>query len=276
MRLKNFICLFIISSMASASSAQVYPVCISQEGGVIVNRDASGGISGQLRVQRGLVLSGHPASHQISLQKWEIVDLPPLDTLSEETKLRLAIREFYKALDFRGNLEGYVSGQVHSYLGWAFMLLGIEMHRQADKLRHKARHFKQASYRSFQSSINHYWLALKQQPESLRYYTAQDLVQAVIASGNLYRALTTIDQIEQIKLKPNPIIDHRLIRMKADIYWIMGRYREAGLVYEEWIKRGKTEPNLSPPSLIYERLAYLKETTGHPNNLPARSELEWR
>jgi len=253
-----------------------HSVIKKQEGSGIVNQAPIGTLSPDLRVDRGLVLSGHNLSHLISLQTWELAGLPKLDRLSNEAKLKLAIQEFRAAINQRNKLEGYTLGQVYAFMGRTFMLLGSTLQTQSEQSSRRSETLRKQARTYFEQSFRHYRLALSYLPEDITYSIAEDLVQATITSGDLNRALTVIDELERKKLKPNPTGDYGLLRFKADIYWIMGRYADAGLAYEEWIRRGNAEPTLSPPSLIYERLAYLKKEIGHPNNLPSKADLERR
>lgn len=273
MRAKQMKCLMLpwIAMIVMTLTPYVCSAFNNQRESQIFHQPSKKHLNPDLRTARGLVLSNHPQSHLISLQKWELTGLPNLDSLSLREKLQLAITEFKAARRNSKKLQGYSKTQIEGFLGRAFMLLGTEMLSLAERHTPRSRTFKSNARSYFESSIWYYRKAAEGDPTSLRYYWAQDSIQAILASGDLNRALQTIRDLEQKKITPNFGVDHGLLRMKGEILWIMGRYLEAGMTYEEWIKRGNTETKLSPESLIYERLLYLKETTGHPNNFFPKS-----
>lgn len=241
-----------------------------QKRGGMIHQSKIGQLAPDLRVARGLELSEHPLAHSISLQQWEMVDLPRLESLSKIEKLELAVREFKIALQNTKDFDGYGTAQVQGFLGRTLKLLGAEfLARSEQHPRHKRR-FKSKATTYFESSVWYYQQAIKT-PGYLRYYWAKDLIRSILASGDLNRALTTINDLEQKNVAPKSGVDHGLFMLKGEILWIMGREKEAGLAYEEWIRRGHTDANSSGGSLIYERLVYLKENTGHPNNLSPKS-----
>lgn len=249
-------------------SACLNAFAFGQEGSQIVKQEPVGKLSADAQVDRGLVLSQPGSSHSISLQSWELTGLPPLGNLSNQAKLTLAVREFRSALLRQDELKGYTPAQVRNFLGRANLLLGIELTRQSEKSQRKKPELDKKARHYFAESKMHYRLAIRDAPEALRYIFAADLVRAVMASGDLNQALTLIDDFEGKQIKPHPMSEHSLLRIKAEIYWIMSRPGDAGLVYEEWIRRGNTESFLSANNAVFSRLHDLKRETGHPNNLP--------
>lgn len=251
---------------------QSYAV-FEQEGSHIVKQEMIGKLSADSHVERGLVLSRHGLSHLISLQSWELEGLPSIETLSEEKRQALAVKELNHALLRQKELVDYSLYQVQNFLGRAYMLLGTELLRQNERLEKKKTSLDKASRYYFSKSVFHYRLALQNAPETFKYSFVEDLVRTAIASGDLNKALAFIEEFERGQIKPNPNSDHALLRMKAEIYLIMGRHEEAGLVYEEWIRRGNIQSFLSVNSAVYCRLYDLLHKTGHPQNLP-RQEIQ--
>lgn len=264
--------IFCFSSLLTLAflSLTIGAVQAQQEGRRIVNPPPIIGerLDADLRVERGLRLL-FPNAHSVVLQEWEQVGLPPLERLSTEERLRLAIKEFRGALEQRRRLRDYSSSQVYGYLGRAFMLLGLEKQKQAERMQRNDQSFREVAQRYFGESFRHYRLALEHEAGELKYVFAVDLVEAIIASGDLNQAIATIGDFERSKLKPSMPSDHGLLKVKADIYSFQGRDDEAGMIYEEWIKRGNTETKLAVGGPLYQKLLNLKQRTGHPNNLPS-------
>lgn len=255
--------LLLALSLTTASEARLWSnQSLSQEE-TVNNLDAN------TRVERGRLLLGHHLPQISWLDEGHKIGMPPLNTLSNEKRLRLATREFRAALEKRDELDGYTISQVYAYLGQAYRDLGTEMLRQAEKSPEKSHALRLQAQQYFKRSIAQYRAALKNNPGDLRYSFAQSLVEAVIRSGDLNQALMVISEFEREQLQPNSYGDHGLIKTKADIYSILGRYEEAGLAYEEWIKRGNVDTYLMPGDAFYEKLLNLQRKTGHPNNLPS-------
>lgn len=219
-------------------------------------------------VVRGLILSDHPLAHATGLKPEIIDDLPPLDTLSKGTKLQASIGAFRLAIKRQRELKGYSISQVYSFLGRALMMLGVETMRQAETTVSRHKTLNKQAERHFRESFQSYRLALSNNPGDLEYTFAVDLVQAIITSGDLNRALAEIKGFEKRRLTPAPPSDNGLLYLRGEIYWVMGRFEDAGLAYEDWINRGIGQVNVSKGSVINEKLRFLSKTTGHPNKLP--------
>ena len=221
------------------------------------------------KIDRALIISQHPLSHLIFNKDNVISDISALDKIPKEQRLRRAIEELSSALENSSKIKGYSVGQVYSFLGYSYTQLGIELYRHEEKSTpSKKKELKIESDQSFQKGIESYRLAISNSSNDLKYKTAVDLIQAIIASGDLNRALDEIESLSQQRISPPPKNDHALIRMKADIYWIRGMELESALTYEEWINQANTESQIRRGSTLYERLIYLKMKTKHLQNLP--------
>jgi tetratricopeptide (TPR) repeat protein len=228
-------------------------------------------LDANVRVSRGLILSEHPlAQHKIP-QGTELAGLPKFGTVTKDEQLRRAVLEFNIALQGRNELNGYTVSQVYAFLGRASRLLGTELQRQAEKSPQNALRHRKEARNAFEESFRQYESAIENDSGSLKYTFAQDYVQAIVFSGNLLSALSVINELEKKQLRPSSLGDYGLLKQKADIYYILGRYEDAGLAYEEWIRKGGTDPYLVEGDALYEKLRNLQRKMGHPNNLPAAS-----
>ena len=223
-------------------------------------------IRADVRVERGIFLL-YPADHSVVLQEWEIVGMPHFDSLTAEKRLRLAITEFQMAKRHQNQLKAYSAAQVYSHLANSYTALAQELQRQTELLRKPSGSTE--IRKSFRESIMFARLALQNEKGDLMYVFGVGLVRAIVSSGNLFRALNTIHFLERSNLRPSHYSDYGLIRIRADIYLVLGRYEDASLAYEEWISKGKTNSFLAPGNALYEKLRDLKHKTGHPNNLPS-------
>jgi len=62
----------------------------------------------------------------MSLQPWEMAGIPSLSDLSDEKRIRFAIREFTTALSKLEQDPSYTKAQICSYLGWSYRMLAAE------------------------------------------------------------------------------------------------------------------------------------------------------
>jgi hypothetical protein len=224
-------------------------------------------ITADLRVERGLWLL-YPQSPSIVLQVYEMRGLPLRGMVSTETRLKLATKEFLRALDNDKRLSAYSASQVHSYLGQAYMQRGREMLKSEEGKTIVTQLSRSAAQKVFNASILNYRAAVKLETGELKYSFAVELIEAIIAAGDLNAALNTIRSFEKFKMKPPLSGDFGLIKIKADILSFQGRSDEASLTYEEWIRMGHTETKLPVGGTLYQKLASLFQLHGHPNNLP--------
>lgn len=231
-------------------------------------------VSATTHVLRGRLLSGQLGDIN-PLQEEDLHGIPPLENLSEESKLQLAIKEFRLAVLNREGLDGYSLAQVYGYLARTLRLLGMEYQRQAERFQENKKDLSLRANKNFQQSVHTYYLALSSDSGDLKYNFAVEAVRSIVISGDLNSALTSINKFEKSQLKPNSYSDYELLKIKAEIYWMMERYEDAGLAYEKWIARGNVNPaNFHSGSVIFDKLRILRDTTGHPNNLPTIVILE--
>jgi hypothetical protein len=218
-------------------------------------------------VQRALVLMDHPLSHLINFRGWAESGLPDMSNASREDKVRIAEKDLSYALQVRadGNPE-YSAGEIYSFLAIARSQLaalyqvGYETSK-TPSLRIRSKRYYGAAFQTFENAIG-------VASGELKYVIAIDYVETVIQSGDLNRALALIEEYDSKQLNPRFGGDYVLSRIKAEIYWIMKRNREAALTYERWIDKGGADYVFAPTSLIYQRLTFLKKETGHPKNFP--------
>lgn len=224
-------------------------------------------LSADVRVERGIFLL-YPNEHSINLQEWESIGIPRFDSLTSEKRLRLAITELQIAVSRQRQLKAYSITQVYSHLGRANTALAQELQRQAESSNRQRKRLADRIWQHFTQGIRFHRAAFQQHKGELKYVFALDLIKAIVSSGNLNLAMETIRDLERENLRPPSYSDYSLIKMKADIYSVLGRHTEAGLTYEEWIRRGKVDSFLVKGNALYEKLQNLQRKTGHPDNLP--------
>lgn len=235
-----------------------------------VNND----ICADSKVTISLFLCKHPATHLISLQANELSILAQLENESEEHKLLEALKYLHCAITEKSNLHIYEISQVYSYAGNTYVLLGEELKRLYKQSNYKQEDLNIKAKQYFENSIETYAQAIDSADQESKYYIARDLVQGIIVSGDLYKALEFIDKFENKQIKPNAPGSYLLLKLKADIYYLMGKATDSGLAYEEWISKGSVDPYISPSGPLLKQLILLKRATGHPNNLPREYDNE--
>jgi hypothetical protein len=217
-----------------------------------------------VRIDRGLVFANHPLSHLISLQSWEVEGLPDQRRITEIEKLKVAERELMSVLPaWSKQKSSYSLGQVFSFLGFVRCKLASKYLRDSE-IKKSAGLTKLADL-YFAKAEDSYRKAVDTATSDLKYTFASTLVECAVSSGNLRKALLIIRELEDANVSPPQGEDFRIIRLKADIFWTMGRILDSALAYEKWIAKGGDDA-FSPTSLIYQRLIYLKRNTGHPEN----------
>jgi len=226
-------------------------------------------LTASTHVLRGLYLLG-ASHHAMSLQPWEKVGIQSLSDLSDEKRIRFAIREFTIALSKLEQDPSYTKAQIYSYLGLSYRMLAVEFQKQAERQADGSQTAKTLSGRYFERSIAYYIKSMYSNSGSLKYGLAEDIVITIVTSGNLLRALRAISSFEKQGIRPPDNSDHGLLKLKADIYFVLGRHQDAGLAYEEWIENGGTDIKLAPGDQLYQKLQVLMSRTGHPNNLPSK------
>jgi len=226
-------------------------------------------LTASTHVLRGLYLLG-ASHHAMSLQAWEMVGIPSLSDLSDEKRVRFAIREFTIALSKLEQDPSYTKAQIYSYLGLSYRMLAVEFQKQAERQAGGSQTAKTLSGKYFERSIAYYTKSMYSNPGSLKYGLAEDIVITIVASGDLLRALRAISSFEKQGIRPPDNSDHGLLKLKADIYFVLGRAQDAGLAYEEWIEKGGTDIKLAPGDQLYQKLQVMRLRTGHPNNLPSK------
>lgn len=226
-------------------------------------------LTASTHVLRGLYLLG-ASHHAMSLQPWEMVGITSLSDLSEEKRIRFAIREFTIALSKLRQDPSYTKAQIYSYLGLSYRMLAVAFQKQAERQAGGSQMADTLSGRYFERSIAYYAKSMRSNPGSLEYGLAEDIVRTIVASGGLLRALRAINSFEKQEIKPPANGDHGLLKLKADIYFFLGRHQDAGLAYQEWIRKGGTDIKLAVGDQLYQKLQVLMSRTGHPNNLPSK------
>ena len=220
-----------------------------------------------VHIKRGL-LSLNPRNPSISPTEADLAFLTTLQEFPIQKRLLLAVCEFRLGILYRTRESTYSLPQMYSYLAYAYRLLGVETQKQnlLSSKDQEARKPLHVNY--FRKSLSFYRLALKMERGEFKYTIAVNLVDTLIESGNLTMALNVIRKFERRRLEPSAPSGHGLIKLKADIYFELGKYGESGLSYEEWIRKGNVDFYLKPHDILYERLRKLRDQTGHPNNLP--------
>ena len=236
----------------------------------LISKGQKQDMSAGAHVERGLRLLNPGGHHPISLQEWEMEGLPSLYDLPNEKRIRYAIREFAMALRKQKQDPSYTLAQIYSYLGLSYRMLAVDFQKQAERQEDGGRTADTLSRRYFERSIAYYTRAMRSDPGSLEDVLAEEIVRTIAASGDLLRALRTINSFEKHGIRPPANSDHGLIKLKADIYFFLGRRQDAGLAYEEWIGKGGTDIKLAPGDQLYQKLQVLRSRTGHPNNLPSK------
>ncbi len=235
----------------------------SQSASTVVEIDADA------HVDRARLILGHHLPHLFALQPKHKVGLPDVNALSQEQRYRFAIREFSAALKNKNELVGYSVSQVHGYLADTYCSLAALLRGQARKTPRQSASLRQRSRQFFDLSFRQYKLALENDPKDLKYTLAERLVGAMITAHDYNKALNLIQQLDRANIKLEPYEDHGLLRLKAEAYLALGKDEEAGLAYEDWIRRGNVDSYLMPGKGLYEKLRDLQHKTGHPNNLPS-------
>jgi len=223
-------------------------------------------ITADLRVERGLYLLDNPIVRLLPLTKKETVNT--FDKLSKKQKLIAAISELKKAIQQKSSLKKHTVAEVHNLIGSTYVLLGMMLKEEYAASNYKNTKLNNQALLHFQYSIKHCLLAVKLSSDDKKYLFSRDLVETTIASGNLYQALEFISYAEREKFKPTVLGDYALLKLKADIFFLMGLKKEAGIEYEKWINKGNITMYLSSKSPILGKLLYLRRTTQHPNNIP--------
>jgi tetratricopeptide (TPR) repeat protein len=218
-------------------------------------------------VDRGRLILRHHIPRPLTQQHKS--GLPRLENLSQEQRYRYAIQEFCAALRKKDELVGYNVSQVYGYLADTYCSLAALLRGRAEKELQESQTLKQQSQQFFDLCFQQYRLALENNPQDLKYTLATRLVGAIITAKDYSKALEVIEQFERDNLRPNSYGDHELLRLKGEANLALGRNKEAGLAYEEWIKRGNVDSYLMPGDSLYEKLRNLQKQTGHPNNLPS-------
>ena len=260
--LLSFNILFVVCSTANGEAESfLYHAAHSQ------TQVADTEIDADAHVIRGRVILGHHIP--FPLQREHKIGLPKLENLPKEQRYRYAIREFRAALRKRDKSTNYSASQIHSYLADTYCSLAALLRGEAKKSPQTNRFLNHQSQQFFDLCFEQSRLALASENGDLKYTLAKSLVGAYITAREYKKALEAIEEFEREKLQPDSQEDHGVIRLKALIHLKLGQEKEAGLAYEEWIRRGKVDSYLMPGDALYEKLRALQRKTGHPNNLPA-------
>lgn len=218
-----------------------------------------------VRVERGIEYSGHPLSHLVNLQSWEISGLPSLESLSPFQRQEVAQKELRAAIKaWKPNSTRYSLGQIYSFLGFSECKLANLFRTQVEPSDRTK--YDRLSKIYFAGAANSYRKAIKHSSYDLRYQFAVQLVRCETSSGDAKRAFDSLLELDRLNLKPSLNRDFELLRIRGDLFWEAGKLEEAARAYEEWISKGSTEAVIRPGGEIYHRLLNLKSRTGRPRN----------
>lgn len=211
------------------------------------------------RVERGFLLFGSPLSHFV--QRPNGFELPKYDTNSE--RFKSAVYEFQTALRQKKDLKSFTEIEVQHYLAKSYCKLAMSLNEEVGESSINEQYKKVESSLFFNLCFREYDLLLLNKNFSYYPYYSKELIEGIISSGDLDFALAKIADLRKNSNGKNNAYTY-LLKLEADIYFLMGKNDEAGKKYQNWLENER-EFNTIDEKLL-ERFRLLEKETGYPKS----------